>query len=334
MVDPYGTLPTEAEYKFLAETYGLSSADGVDFPSPGSSIMSPPPGKVRVYLKTLNARLRLPLTDFQEEVLQKDCCSIQMLTPNAVNKVVSFEMICRANHILPNYFIFKYFFRFCCIGEKCTFSVRRGGHTLVPDGRTPKNWQDKWMWVNHGLAGSGREDVGSGGIGSGDAGIGGVGSGGGGNPAGGVEEDVEHVGGLVVDVGKGAHAPCVTASGYFSTTWFYAACRTLDRSRRSSRRSILSLKYWELVSSSAWIFLKVPIGNSTGSIASAPYVRLNGDSFLPVLGVVRYDYSTVGSSSAQFPLAFPIHFLILFTIVRLDTFVYPFDRGCATDVSR
>ncbi|CAI9280923.1 unnamed protein product [Lactuca saligna] len=72
MVDPSGTLPTEVKYKFLAETYGLSSADGVEFPSPGSSIMSPLPGKVGVYLKTLDAGLHLPLTDFQEEVLQKD----------------------------------------------------------------------------------------------------------------------------------------------------------------------------------------------------------------------------------------------------------------------
>lgn len=27
---------------------------------------------------------------------------------------------------------------------------------MVPDGQTPKNWQDKWLWVNHSLPGSGR----------------------------------------------------------------------------------------------------------------------------------------------------------------------------------
>ncbi|CAI9297787.1 unnamed protein product [Lactuca saligna] len=143
-------------YKYLVETYRLSSADGVEFPSPGSSITSPPPGKVGIYLKSLNVRLRLPLTDFQEEVLQKEGCSIRMLTPNTVNKIVAFEMICRANGVLPDYFVFKFFFRFCCTGDKCTFFVQQGGHTLVPDGKTPKNWQDKWLWVNHGLAGSRR----------------------------------------------------------------------------------------------------------------------------------------------------------------------------------
>lgn len=109
-----------------------------------------------VYLKTLDVRLCLPLTNFQEEVLQKDGCSIQMLTPNTVNKVMAFEMICRANGILLDYFVFKYFFRFCCTGDKCTFSVQQGGHTLVPDGRTPNNREDKWSWVNRGLAGNGR----------------------------------------------------------------------------------------------------------------------------------------------------------------------------------
>lgn len=26
----------------------------------------------------------------------------------------------------------------------------------MPDGRTPKNWHDKWIWVNQGLVGSSR----------------------------------------------------------------------------------------------------------------------------------------------------------------------------------
>ncbi|CAI9290865.1 unnamed protein product [Lactuca saligna] len=129
---------------------------GVEFTSAGSSISPPPPGKVGGFLKTLDAGIRFPLTDFQEEVLQKDGYSLQMLTPNAVNKVVAFEMICRANGYVPDYFVFKFFFRFSLTGDKCTFSARLGGHALVPDGRTRKNWQDKWLWVNQELVGSGR----------------------------------------------------------------------------------------------------------------------------------------------------------------------------------
>ncbi|CAI9260064.1 unnamed protein product [Lactuca saligna] len=115
-----------------------------------------PSTEIGVFQKTLDAGIRLPLTDFQEEVLQKDDCSLQMLTPNAVNKAVAFEMICRANGYVPDYFVFKFFFWFCLTSDKCTFSARRGGHALVLDGRTPKNWQDKWLWVNQELVGNGR----------------------------------------------------------------------------------------------------------------------------------------------------------------------------------
>lgn len=96
----------------LVDTYGLSPTDGVEFLAQKSMILSPPPGKVGVYLKTLDSGLRLPLTDFQHEIFLKNGCSIQMLTPNVVNKVVAFEVICRANGMLPDYFVFKYFFRF------------------------------------------------------------------------------------------------------------------------------------------------------------------------------------------------------------------------------
>ena len=86
-----GIIPSAAEYRQLEATYGLSSLEGVEFPSPGSSISSPTPGKIGVFLKTLDAGIRFPLTDFQEEVLQKDGCCLQMLTPNAVNRVVAFR---------------------------------------------------------------------------------------------------------------------------------------------------------------------------------------------------------------------------------------------------
>lgn len=63
MAGQLGTLPSEADFKFPGDTYGLSLVDGVEFLLPGSSIMSPPPGKMGVYyLETLDAGLCLPLT--------------------------------------------------------------------------------------------------------------------------------------------------------------------------------------------------------------------------------------------------------------------------------
>ncbi|CAI9267856.1 unnamed protein product [Lactuca saligna] len=131
MVALSGAILSEVDFKLLGDAYRLSSSDEVKFPSPESRILSPPPGK-------------------------KNGCSIQMLTLNAVNKAVVFEMICPANDPLPDYFVFKYFFRFCATGDKYTFSVRRGVYTLVSGGKTPKNWQDKWLWVNRDLLGNRR----------------------------------------------------------------------------------------------------------------------------------------------------------------------------------
>ena len=69
MVALSGAILFEADFKLLGDAYGLSLADGVEFPSLKSMILSPPPCKVGIYLKTLDAGLRLPLSDFQVEIL-------------------------------------------------------------------------------------------------------------------------------------------------------------------------------------------------------------------------------------------------------------------------
>ncbi|CAI9283781.1 unnamed protein product [Lactuca saligna] len=62
-------ISTEANFKLLGDAYSLSSADEVDFPLLGSMIYYLPPGKVGIYLKTLDVGLCLPLSDFQEEIM-------------------------------------------------------------------------------------------------------------------------------------------------------------------------------------------------------------------------------------------------------------------------
>ncbi|CAI9281594.1 unnamed protein product [Lactuca saligna] len=52
----------------------------------GAVITSPSPAKVGVYLKTFDAGLRLPLTNFQEELIRHNGCNIQMLTHSVVHK--------------------------------------------------------------------------------------------------------------------------------------------------------------------------------------------------------------------------------------------------------
>lgn len=64
-----GIVPFEAEFKLLSDAYGFSPFDGVEFTPADSMILSHPSGKVGIYLKTFDASLRLPLTDFQEELI-------------------------------------------------------------------------------------------------------------------------------------------------------------------------------------------------------------------------------------------------------------------------
>lgn len=94
-----------------------------------------------------------------KKLLQKNGCNIQMPTPNVVNKMLAFEMIFRANNILPDFFVFKFFFRFSATDDKFTFSARRGGHFVVPNGKTPKNSQEKWLWINRERVGQGHYRV-------------------------------------------------------------------------------------------------------------------------------------------------------------------------------
>lgn len=58
----------------------------------------------------VDAGLRLPHIDFEEELLHHNRCSIQMLTPNMVHKMLAFEMIFWVDGIIPDFFIFKFFF--------------------------------------------------------------------------------------------------------------------------------------------------------------------------------------------------------------------------------
>ena len=68
-------IPSPTKFELLRDTYGFSPADGVELPTADSMITSPPHGKVSVYLKTFDASLCLPLTNFQQELLQKNGCN-------------------------------------------------------------------------------------------------------------------------------------------------------------------------------------------------------------------------------------------------------------------
>ncbi|CAI9285482.1 unnamed protein product [Lactuca saligna] len=108
MANRSGIVPTIAKFETPQKSYVFSLINGVEFLAFDTMILFPLPRKVCVYRKTFTVGLRLPLTDFKDELLQKHGCSIQILTPNSLNNMVAFEMIYRANDILPDYFVFLF----------------------------------------------------------------------------------------------------------------------------------------------------------------------------------------------------------------------------------
>lgn len=64
------------------------------------------------------------------------------------------------------------------------------------------------------------------------------------------------------------------------------------------------------------------------------YVRLKGVSLVLDLEVVRYDQSTVGSSSTHAPLDLIRRLLRLLTIILFGAYFWPLVCGCATMVNR
>lgn len=146
MISSHGVIPTFEYVEILREKYSFLLEDEILIPLDEASFLEPPPGKVGVYVRTFDAGYRLPITYFLNEVLRKNGINIYDLTPNALNKVVAFEMMCRSQDFLPSLPVFKNFFRFFTVGDKFTFYTWKNAHVLVPDEKiSPKNWKNHWL---------------------------------------------------------------------------------------------------------------------------------------------------------------------------------------------
>ncbi len=148
--------PSPAEFKKLQDRYGFLPTHGVQIPVAGSVMNLPPVGKVGIPLKVFDAGFRLPITIFQRDVLAHYGASIQFLSPNAINKMVGFEMLCRSLGFLPDIYLFKHFFKFSSSGRLFNFSCRPEV-TSIMIGLLPLRgtWSDKWLWVNSHLVSGG-----------------------------------------------------------------------------------------------------------------------------------------------------------------------------------
>lgn len=64
----------------------------MEYPRKGDIITHPPEGKVEVPIPIFEVGLQLPMTDFFDDVIHQYGFSVNDLTPNVVNKIVSFKM--------------------------------------------------------------------------------------------------------------------------------------------------------------------------------------------------------------------------------------------------
>lgn len=83
--------------------FGFMTDHEVHFLRKGAIISRPPLGKVRVPVPIFEARLRLTMTGFFNEILHQYGFNVDDLNPNVVNKFVGFELACRALSVLPNF---------------------------------------------------------------------------------------------------------------------------------------------------------------------------------------------------------------------------------------
>ncbi|CAI9296440.1 unnamed protein product [Lactuca saligna] len=79
-------------------------------PLPNACLYNPQEGKFGVPIALFEADLRFPTTDFFNSIIREYEFSVRELTPIVVNKIVGFELLCRALGHLSTIPAFKQFF--------------------------------------------------------------------------------------------------------------------------------------------------------------------------------------------------------------------------------
>ena len=101
---------SSSEFNTLQERFGFLPEHDMDYPRKGAIISHPPEEKVGVPILIFEAGLRLPTTDFFEEIMRQYGFHVDGLTSNPVNMIVGFELVFQALGVLPQLWAFKAFF--------------------------------------------------------------------------------------------------------------------------------------------------------------------------------------------------------------------------------
>ena len=101
-----GVVPMPEEFESLQFRFGFMPEHGVQFSSEGFTIYQPPVRKMGIIVAIFEARFRLTVSGFFDEVMREYDFSIHDLTPNAVRLFAlagsSSLMFARSYELLEN----------------------------------------------------------------------------------------------------------------------------------------------------------------------------------------------------------------------------------------
>ncbi|CAI9092863.1 OLC1v1028206C1 [Oldenlandia corymbosa var. corymbosa] len=102
-----------------------------------------------VYTKKEKLRLRFPLSNFLQNFLARYEVHLSQLTPNAISRVLGYELLCKALKLQTSFEDFAFFFRFIRIGDRYTVSHRVGVPVIVRGlPNRVKEWRTRFFYID------------------------------------------------------------------------------------------------------------------------------------------------------------------------------------------
>ncbi|KAL4580283.1 hypothetical protein LXL04_016470 [Taraxacum kok-saghyz] len=129
--------------------YGFRQSDKAILPDPRRHIRDPPPGHVGIYAKAMEAGLRFSISLFLENLLSYYHIHLNQFKPNAMFKIVTFELLCIAKKLKPSLDLFRVFYRLAPSEDWFTCFNRDNKKKIAEAPKmTTKNWKKEFFWIN------------------------------------------------------------------------------------------------------------------------------------------------------------------------------------------
>ena len=103
---------TSAQLQHLSDVYHLPPGDGAEIPARGVHIFAPALGNIGFYTEYFPVVLHFPPTTFFGQVISHYKTHLAQFKPNAISKLVCFELLCHGSNVDPTVDVFRLFFRY------------------------------------------------------------------------------------------------------------------------------------------------------------------------------------------------------------------------------